>query len=168
MVMVLNLQGGRIVLDKWCEDGRCTRDPSTKSGYAENPDGTVKFNPGMDAHGNQLTITQFLEQHPDWESPMGGHQGGKGVVGLLRVTIDYQKGSLFDNVAEFYAGTHDMLNSVLWYDSNGNAKDLDGMVKGVGEAFNYVNVGLATPFALSTLLPPEVWDTIMVGIQNAR
>jgi filamentous hemagglutinin len=99
---------------------------------------------------------------------MGGHQGGDGVMGLFGVTIAYQKGSLFDKIAESYAGTHDTLNSLLWYDINGNAQNLDGLAKSAGEASNYVNVGVATPFALSTLLPPEVWNTIMVSIQNAR
>lgn len=33
---------------------------------------------------------------------------------------------------------------------------------------NKVNVLLATPFALSTLLPPEPWQALSIAIMEAR
>lgn len=160
------LAGGRIVLADWCADGRCIPDPSTKSGYQENPDETVKFNPGNDAQGNPITISQFLDQHEGWRSPLGGHQGGQGQMELFGLQFNYESGSAWDKVAEAYAGTHDKLNSFIWYDNLGNAKNLNGtMVGNVGNITNFSNVGLATPFALSVLLPPEVWNAIGVLIK---
>lgn len=54
-----------------------------------------------------------------------------------------------------------MLNTPIWYDKNGNSKKLDGTLVGnIGEVTNTINVLVATPFALSVLLPPGVWNTI--------
>lgn len=84
----------------------------------------------------------------------------------LGVQFEYTKGSIWDKLAEAYAGTHDTLNSGIWYDELGNGKNLTGTPMGVlGEAGNYMNVLLATPFALSVLLPPEVWNSISTLIK---
>lgn len=112
--------------------------------------------------GAQLTISQFLDQHSEWRSPLGGHQGGEGQMSLLGIQFNYDKGSLWDKLAEAYAGTHDTLNSLIWYDELGNSKNLKGVIERVGTTTNMTNVGLATPFALSVLLPPEVWNTIFI------
>lgn len=155
------LAGGRIVLADWCDDGRCILDSNTKSGYQENPDGTVKFNPGIDSRGNPITISQFMEQHEDWRSPLGGHQGSEGQMNLLGIQFNYASGSFWDELAESYAGTHDRLNSVIWYDGVGNGKSLTGTPIGtVGNITNMTNVGVATPFALSVFLPPEMWNAL--------
>ena len=54
------------------------------------------------------------------------------------------------------------------YDKLGNGKNLDGSAIGtLGNVTNTTNVALATPFALSVLLPPEVWNTITTAI-NVR
>jgi len=52
-----------------------------------------------------------------------------------------------------------------WYGPDGNIKP--GMTeeqKQRGEIMNKVNVVLATPFALSALLPPEVWNAIGTAV----
>lgn len=156
------LAGGRIVLADWCNEGRCTKAPDnapTKSGYVENPDGTVKFHP-TDGQGNPVTITQFIEQHQELRSPLGGVQGESGQM-ALGIQFEYSKGSIWDRLAEAYAGTHDTFNSGIWYDNLGNGKNLNGTLTGqVGEVANYANVLLATPFAASVLLPQEVWSAI--------
>lgn len=155
------LAGGRIVLADWCSDNRCTLDSTTKSGYKENSDGTVIFNPGVGADGKSITLSQFIEQHEDWRSPLGGHQGGQGLMDVLGISFNYEKGSFWDRLAEGYAGTHDTLNSYIWYDQLGNGKSLGGTPIGVvGNITNMTNVGVATPFALSVLLPPEVWSVM--------
>ena len=145
----LKIAGGRIVLSDWCADGRCQKDGTTKTGYAENPDGTVKFNP-TDKDGNPITLTAFIEKTQSWRSELGGHQGGLGQMKLLGIQFDYEKGSFWDKLAETYAGTHDTLNSVIWYDHLGNTKNLDKLLLGtLGDFTNMTNVGVATPFALS-------------------
>jgi filamentous hemagglutinin len=75
-----------------------------------------------------------------------------------------------DKLTEAYAGTHDMLNSFIWYDSLGNGKSLrdSPVLRTVGNVTNQTNVVIATPFALSVLLPPEVWNAISVGINAGR
>lgn len=109
--------GGRIVLSDWCADGRCEVDPTTKTGYKQNPDGTVIFTP-KDKDGNTISLEKFVELHEEWRSPMGGHQGGKGKMVIAGMTLEYEKGSFWDRLAESYAGTHDVLNSPVWYDNH--------------------------------------------------
>lgn len=83
---------------------------------------------------------------------------------LLGIEFDYVKGSLWDKLAEAYAGTHDTLNSVIWYDDLGNSKSLGGSLVGrIGTTTNITNVGVATPFALSVFLPLEVWNSIFIA-----
>ncbi|WP_353154710.1 hemagglutinin repeat-containing protein [Herminiimonas fonticola] len=163
------LAGGRIVLADWCEENRCVVDLGTKSGYQENSDGTVKFNPGNDVQGNPITISKFIEQHEDWRSPLGGHQGGYGQMNFLGIQFNYASDSFWDKLAESYAGTHDALNSSIWYDSFGNGKNLDGIPIGmIGKVANNTNVLFATPFALSVLLPAEVWSAISQMSQGLK
>lgn len=163
------IAGGRIVLSDWCADGRCEKNAGTKSGYKENSDGTVIFNPGKDAQGTPITISQFVELHPEWQSPLGGLQGGQGQMELFGIKFGYAKGSFWDKLAETYSGTHDTLNSFIWYDNLGNAKNLNGTIPGnVGDITNFTNVWLATPFALSVLLPPEVWNAMISAVKLVR
>jgi filamentous hemagglutinin len=68
---------------------------------------------------------------------------------------------VIDKVLEGFGGTHDTLNSGYWYDDNGNIRT--GMTKPekyIGAAISAVNLIPSAPFALATLLPPEVWNTI--------
>lgn len=85
---------------------------------------------------------------------------------LFGIQFDYEKGSFWDKLAEAYAGTHDTFNSVIWYDKLGNTKNLDKSLVGTfGDVTNITNVGVATPFALSVFLPPEVWNAITTLIK---
>ena len=165
------LAGGRIVIETWCSKGgtgACMTDATTKSGYAENSDGTVMFRPTDDS-GKVLTINEFVGQHPEIRSELGGVQGGKGQFELFGMQFDYNKGSLWDKLAEGYAGIHDTFNSIIWYDKLGNGRNLNGtLVETVGNVANTTNVVLATPFALSVLLPTEVWDAISSGIRSIK
>jgi filamentous hemagglutinin len=165
----VKVAGGRVILADWCNNGgenACTPDTSTISGYKENPDGTVIFKP-VDAQGNDLTISQFIEQNPKMRSPLGGHQGDQGQMALPGIQFDYAAGSFWDKLAESFAGTHDTLNSIIWYDELGNGKNLDGTLLGrVGATTNMTNVPVATPFALSVLLPPEVWNAVFMIMKS--
>jgi len=164
------LAGGRIVLADWCDKGRCAPDTSTLSGYKENPDGTVMFNPGIDAQGKTLTVDNFISKYNQeylLRSPLGGAQGELGQMELFGIQFDYAVGSFWDKLAEAYSGTHDTLNSFIWYDSLGNGKKLDRtLISSIGNATNMINVAVATPFAYSVLLPPEVWNAVFVLIKS--
>ncbi len=138
--------GGRIVLSDWCAEGRCTKAPDgvkTDSGYLENPDGTVIFTPKK-KDGNTISLEKFVEQHEEWRSPLGSFQGRGGQMDLFGIRFEYDKGSFWDKLAEAYTGTHDALNSPIWYDKFGNAKDIAGVNKWLGVVLNRINVGVAT------------------------
>lgn len=161
----LKIAGGRIVLSDWCVEGRCEKDPTTVTGYKENPDGTVIFKP-TNSNGETTSLQSFINEHQELRSPLGGVQGGHGQM-ALGVQFEYEPGSLWDRLAEGYAGTHDKLNSFIWYDDLGNGKNLQGTIKGqAGEITNYTNVLLATPFAASVLLPPEVWNALLLLLKS--
>lgn len=139
------LAGGRVNIDELCKKDRC----------AINEDNSLTFT------GN---LAEFLQSEEGrvMRSPMGGFQGAKGLFAFF----DYEADTVWDTIAEAYAGTHDMLNSNAWCDEQGNIKTgVEETIAGkVGNITNYTNVLLATPFALSVLLPPEVWSAIMVSV----
>ncbi|MFL9711603.1 hemagglutinin repeat-containing protein [Methylobacillus sp. Pita1] len=155
------IAGGRTVLSYLCDEGRCTPDSSTNSGFVEDDNGKVKLN-------IPLKDLESLEIYSETRSPLGGHQFSQGQMELLGLKFDYIPGSFWDKLAESYAGTHDTLNSFIWYDELGNGKNLNGTLIGkIGEITNITNVPLATPFALSTLLPPEIWNAIF-SLKNIK
>lgn len=139
-------------LDVLCADGRC-RESDNELGWETNPDGTVRFYGDLKA----------LLSDPEYKrSVMGGDQGKVGLFAFF----DYESGSSWDKLAEAYAGTHDTLNSFIFYDEHGNIKKgVTGTTEGkIGEFLNYTNVAVATPFALSEILPPEIWHAILVTV----
>jgi len=75
------------------------------------------------------------------------------------MTIDAT--TLTNDKSHILAGGALTLNSVIWYDELGNTKNIDKSLLGTfGDVTNITNVGVATPFALSIFLPPEVWNAI--------
>ena len=158
------LAGGRVNLEKLCEEERCF--PGASPGtWRTKPDGTIEMK-AVDAKGNPVNLPALLEANPDWRSPLGGFQGQQGkFMGLG----DYQPDGILDKIAEAYSGAHDKSNSKTWYGPDGNIKP--GMTKeeqDIGERQNEFNVLLTTPFALSVLLPPDVWNAISVGIKYVK
>jgi len=151
----LKLAGGRVDLDNLCANNKCEKDESTGQ-WATRPDGTVILKIPL---SELVSSKEFLASR----SPMGGWQGDKGKFGFF----DYVPGSLWDKVAEAYAGTHDTLNSGTWYDKQGNIKSgvAETTAGKIGNVTNYSNVILATPFAISVLLPPEVWNALVVSLK---
>ena len=94
-------------------------------------------------------------------------QGGSGQTKLLGFQFEYAQNSFWSKLAEAYSGTHDTLNSFIWYDELGNGKKLDHTLLGnIGDITNSTNVIPASPFALSVLLPPEVWNSIFMLIKS--
>lgn len=121
-----------------------------------------------DSQDNELTISQFIESNPKLISPLGGHQGDDGRIGTETFYFEYASHSFLDKLVESFAGTHDTLNSFIWYDELGNGKKLEGLTKVIGDVTNATNVPLATPFALSVLLPPEVWNAALATLRMAK
>lgn len=79
----------------------------------------------------------------------------------------YAGGSFWDKLAEAYSGTHDTLNSIIWYNELGNGKNLkQTLIGNIGEVTNMTNVLVASPFALSVLLPQEVWNAVFALIKT--
>jgi hypothetical protein len=109
------------------------------------------------------TIQEFLDANPKLASELGGVQGnnpGQITIPFTSFTVQYQPGSMLERIVEAYAGVHDAFNSVIWYDSLGNNKHLTGASMVIGEAINWGNVLLATPFAIAVGLPPGLWNTL--------
>ena len=82
-------------------------------------------------------------------SPLGGLQGGNGILGMFGMTFNYAPGSFADTVVESFSGPHDWLNSTHFYGSDGNILNAPGLWG--SEIWNSVDVLLAMPFGLSTL-----------------
>ncbi|GHT92840.1 hypothetical protein FACS1894116_03690 [Betaproteobacteria bacterium] len=131
--------GERLNLQNICAQGMCT----------PMADGQVLFTPTT----NRL---ETILQH-DNSGVLGGLQGGKGRF----FWMDYGPGSWQDQVVEAYGGPHDWLNGVLWggYETVnnpanlqfiGNAAVLSPLHGAFVNIMNYVDVPLATPFAISS------------------
>lgn len=97
-------------------------------------------------------------------SLLGGHQGQQGMF----LGMKYDSGSLIDWMLESYAGTHDFLNNPWWYNSLGQAKNLAGLRYAFSEyVMNYtVNVALATPFAMATMVGPYTASVLTNDLLN--
>jgi filamentous hemagglutinin len=156
------LAGGRVDVEKICGADRCEKNED--GSLKKNEKGQILFIGNAETGDN---LKAYVDANPDFRSQMGGLQGKLGQ--LTSLLGDYAPGSLSDKVAEAYSGTHDTFNSPIWYGPDGNIKP--GMTtaqQAVGEVTNYLNVIPATPFALSVLLPPEVWNAIQVGIKVVK
>lgn len=139
----IKLGGGRIDPDELCKTVTC----------GEPQDGVIK----LTYEGKDITWDEILEMKPELVSPLGGVQGYDGMF----LGRPYEPGDFRDKLVEAYAGTHDYLNSSVWYGPDGNVKPgMTEMERNFGEIHNIVNVPLATPFALSVLLPPGMWNAI--------
>jgi RHS repeat-associated protein len=89
------------------------------------------------------------------ESPLGGIQGGKGVIKLPLIgRIEYQPGSFLDRTVEAYSGVHDWLNNPWGYNpATGNynpgvaifGQHLGKAASAVSDAMNWIDVPLSTP-----------------------
>ena len=69
-----------------------------------------------------------------------------------------------DKIVVAFAGSHDKANSFIWYDAQGNAKTLTGRTAILEDVTNWTNVLVALPFAVSTLLPPAVWNAVGITV----
>lgn len=95
------------------------------------------------------------------ESPLGGIQGGQGLIKLPLIgRVEYASGSFLDRVVEAYSGVHDWLNNPWSYNpTTGNfnppvslfGRYLGGSASGVASLMNWVDVPLATPIVAASV-----------------
>ena len=90
-------------------------------------------------------------------SPLGGFQGSD--EGLITKYITYDpNGNMLERTANYvvegFGGTHDALNQPFYYASNGMNRELTGFFeKGFGLIMNPINVFVAAPVVLPSLVP---------------
>ena len=104
---------------------------------------------GFKLGGGRFNWLDIFREHP---SPLGGFQNGTGKF----LFWGYQSGDTWDRLVEAYAGPHDFLNSGYWYDSMGNidiAVASSPLASGFGELLNMVNVVIATPLVVTSMVP---------------
>jgi len=141
------LAGTRNSWDKLSEYGDLVVDP-----YINPDDQTWAFTRNVNAAngvnpdtGNVWTLTESIAKDGGLT---GGAQGLSGTV----AGIAYSPGSFIDKVLEAYAGPHDFLGSAF-YDDLGNLKTgLSTFQKNWFEIQTVIDLGIATPFALTALL----------------
>jgi|GEM_PF-4546258 len=119
---------------------------------------------GMFGDGFKLGGGRYDPTHPNGNpSPLGGHQGGVGQIFGMR----YKPGSFWDRLVETYAGPHDFLNS--WgYDAFGNLQNHVGFERFLGMTLNPLNVVIATPIALPSVIPPSAYSAPSVIYGNSK
>jgi RHS repeat-associated protein len=120
---------------------------------------------GFWGDGFKLGGGRFDALHKFAESLLGGRQSGVGKF----LTIPYAPGSTLDRLVEAYAGPHDFLNSGYWYDATGN---IDVSVyssvasEGFGTLLNVVNVVIATPLVVPSMVPSYAIQDVAFQMQS--
>ncbi|MFN8695048.1 MAG: RHS repeat-associated core domain-containing protein, partial [Burkholderiales bacterium] len=89
-------------------------------------------------------------------SALGCHQGGPGCM----FGVPYAPNSFRDNVAEAFAGVHDLLNHVPFYNADGTARNFLPQFGRVGywagEVISAANVFVAAPIVAVSAVPDEL------------
>ena len=143
-VQKIKYGGSRIDLDAICGAG--------------GPRGTgCEFGTGAEETLFIGSGTRLREVMAAQASPLGGVQGGGGQL----FGVPYPPGSMADCLVEAFAPAHDFLNSGMWYDTQGNLRQLSGPAAALGEVVNATNVLLAAPFAVAPLVPPGAIETAL-------
>jgi hypothetical protein len=99
-------------------------------------------------------IFDFIESSGG-ESRLGGYQDGKGIF-LLR-SFKYGPTGFVNYLVESFAGTHDFLQHIFFYDSAGSLRALTGVsgfiLAQLSPFINITNVAIASPFAVAFAAP---------------
>jgi len=96
-----------------------------------------------------------------------GIQGWKGTL----FGIPYAAGSWQDNLIEAFGGTHDFIGGQVTglYDAQGNTKrGMSETERFIRDRISEVALLPSSPFAMSELLPPEVWKAISIFVGAAK
>jgi hypothetical protein len=139
------LGGGRIVDKYWAETGQKVLEGG----------GTL-----------EEAMTAYYAHDKLVVSPLGGHQGGQGIMFSDKLT--YSPGGFFDSVVEGFAGTHDSLNHWYHYNSNGTAIYREGGGYYFGEVLNGANVLIAAPIVAPAMIPDYLRYSVYQGIKDSE
>ena len=142
-------------------------DASGKTQLVYNADGKMQF-AAKDDNGNPMSLAAFLES-PAGQKMAGATGGIQGWTGTL-FGFPYPPGGLIDKLHEAFGGPHDHIGGKVsgLYDE-GNIKR--GMTKAedtLRQAWSGVALVPSAPFAMATLLPPEVWKAISILLGAAK
>lgn len=157
--------GVRVGLDVICggNNERCYTVDNAGKVLKRDENGMVIYK-GTDIYP---TIDDFLKKSPDAASLYGPTGGFQGTGGLLVPFGEYKPGTFWgdigDTIVESYAGTHDYIGGQLpgFYDSEGNTSRNRGpFTEAAANTWTVVAIPLATPFAMSEMVSPELLDFI--------
>jgi len=159
------LGGTRIDLDAICGESNERCKTNSDGSLQLDDQGRVQFD--NEAAGRGLASFLDTDEGKRAIGLTGGIQGGQGTL----FGITYSPGGWMDKLVEAFSGTHDMMGG-KWsglYDEKGNAAR--GRSKPTSTAQNIwsdVAILPATPFAMSELLPSEVWQAISMLLNSAK
>ncbi|MDO9419610.1 MAG: hemagglutinin repeat-containing protein [Herminiimonas sp.] len=161
--------GTRADLDNICgkNNERCvTTKDSNGIEILDLKDGKVQWNREA---VNGMTLFQYLDSTEGQKAAgaTGGIQGWKGTL----FGEPYAAGSWQDKLIESFGGTHDFLGGQVTglYDEQGDTKrGRSNVQKAFHETWSVLAIVPSTPFAMSELLPPEVWQAISILLRNSR
>ncbi len=162
------LGGTRIDLDILCglDLERCNYKEDGERKFLEiNDNGEVVFNGG----DSRISLNAFMEsdEAKKMRGLTGGVQGAKGTL----FGIPYEAGSWQDQLIEAFAGTHDLIGGALsgLYDQQGNIQQgMSDFRRTSHDRVADIAVLPSTPFALSELLPADVWLAVSILIKEIR
>jgi len=153
--------GTRVDLDGICgkSNERC----------ATNSDGSLKLNEQKQVIFTAGSLAKFLASALGQE--MAGLTGGiQGIKGTL-FGIPYAAESWQDKLIEAFGGSHDLIGGSLsgLYDADGNIKrGMTAAKKSAYDKWAAAAILPATPFAMATLLPPEMWKAISILLGTVK
>jgi hypothetical protein len=82
--------------------------------------------------------------------------------------MSYSGNSVWHDIVETYAGSHDFLNSWAYNDATGYIRNLNGFERTIGAFTNPLNVVIATPIAVPSAFHPAFnsGPTIIYGLDK--
>ncbi|MRS92117.1 filamentous hemagglutinin N-terminal domain-containing protein [Enterobacteriaceae bacterium RIT714] len=157
--------GVRVGLDVICgkKNQRCATTDDAGKNLLRDENGKVIYKGTTE----YPTIDAFLEKSPEAASLFGPTGGFQGTGGLLEPFGEYKAGTFWgdigDTIVESYAGTHDYIGGQLpgFYDSEGNtSRGRNTLTEKAANTWTIVAIPLATPFAMTEMVSPELLDFI--------
>ena len=157
--------GVRVGLDVICgtANERCSTADDAGKVLLRDENGRVIYK----GNAEYPTIDAFLKKSPEAASLFGPTGGFQGTGGLLVPFGEYKPGTFWgdigDTIVESYAGTHDYIGGQVpgFYDSEGNtSRGRSPLTETAANTWTVVAIPLATPFAMSEMVSPELLDFI--------
>ncbi len=156
--------GTRVDLDLLCgaDNSRCkSKIDGNGISQLELMNGLVQFDPKA---AGVRSLAEFLAETDDGRKLVGLTGGVQGMKGSL-FGVPYEAGSWQDKLVEAFAGTHDVVGGQLsgLYDKSGNIKrGMSDPERKIYDRWAELALIPSAPFAMSELLPPQVWQAISI------